>query len=72
MQLLAARLSDLSTYLMQSGSNESVALLLWGCGLIGIGAIVRALILPAPALREPRPRGVRIPSDRPSLTESRA
>jgi hypothetical protein len=72
MQSLAARLSDLSTYLMQSGSIESLALLLWGCCLIGIGAVVRALISPAPALRAPRASDVHYPSDRRSLTESRA
>ena len=72
MQLLAARLSDLISYLMQSGSIESLALLLWGCGLLGIGAGVRSLIAPAPALRAPRPSGVQYSSDRGSLTESRA
>ena len=72
MQFLVASLSDMSTYLMQSGSIESLALLLWGCGLLGIGAGVRSLIAPAPTVRVQHPRGVQYSSDHRSLTESRA
>lgn len=71
MQFLVASLSDMSAYLMQSGSTESLALVLWGCGLLGIGAGVRSLIAPPPSVR-PRLRAAHYPSDHRRLTESRA
>ena len=71
MNLIVESLSDLSARVLQSGSIESLALFLWGCGLLGISARVRSLIAPARTSGSPA-RTVQYASERRSLTESRA